>query len=158
MWRHLGHPIFMRACAAIDPWRGPLPSAAYAYILHNLGPSTTMSAFDVIAQSDLGDLENFVQPPSSGAVDSTVIPTNGRDPFESHLFHVSARYDELRHAFWGNEQAVDQCSIELGDALRGLASVALDRLLSLRDDAALSVSHVLQWVSELRLIPIHTLK
>jgi hypothetical protein len=107
-----------------------------------------MSAFDVIAQSNLRALENFAHPPSSGALDPTVIPANGRDSFESRLIHVSARYDELRHAFYGYGQAVDQCAIELGDALRGLASVALHRLLSLCDDAALSLSHAFQCVSE----------
>jgi hypothetical protein len=117
-----------------------------------------MSAFDVIAQSDLRALENFTQLPSSVAPDLTVITANGRDPFESRLTHVSARYDELRHAFHVNDQAVDQCVIELGDALRGLASVALNRLLSLRDDAALSLLYALQWVSETPLVQIYTLK
>jgi hypothetical protein len=117
-----------------------------------------MSAFELFAHTDLEALSDLAQSQSNDALAPTVVLVNDSDPFETHLALVVVCFDELRRSYYGNGMDIDPQVIALGDALHGLASVALDNLLSLRDEPALSVLEALQWVSLTPCTTIYTFK
>jgi hypothetical protein len=108
-----------------------------------------MSAFNMLAQKDLKALGHFTQPSSGDALAPTVVLVDGMDPFETYLALVRMHSDELRHSSNVNVKclAIKPQVMALGNALHRLALVALNKLLSLWDEAALGIIEALQSVS-----------
>jgi hypothetical protein len=137
MWRYSYYRSLLR----------PVPLRAFAFILHSPGTSTKMSAFDMFAQANLEALGETTQLPPGNATAPTIASTDSGNPFETHLIIVSARLDELKLLYHGNRMAIGPQVMALGDALRGLALVAFNQQLSLRDEAATALLDALQWVN-----------
>jgi hypothetical protein len=134
--------------SAMNSLPSSVPSPAFSPIIHSLGLSTEMSAFDALARMDLEASDDFAQPLSSDVLAPTVVLANDIDSLDAHLVTVWAHLDELIRAYEVDRLTIGLRATILGDALHGVASVALDKLLSLRDEWALSLLIALQWVSQ----------